>query len=124
MTVSGPMVKMNSGGGPGSGAGVGAQMPERPDLIEPATGAKVTQDSLAETTTRANAQPDSATSVTAQSGSSAGPMPFGASSAKSSGASEGAPVVEESGRLVDVRGRGSDDETVKSALAPAKEGTV
>ncbi|MEP1541020.1 MAG: type VI secretion system tip protein TssI/VgrG, partial [Marinobacter sp.] len=124
VTVSGPMVKMNSGGGPGSGAGVEAQMPERPDLIEPATGAKVTQDSLAETTTRANAQPDRATSATDQSRSSAASTPAGTSSAKSRGVSGEEPVVEESGRLVDVRGRGTDDETVKSALASGKEGSV
>ena len=118
------MVKMNSGGGPGSGSGVGAQKPEKPDLIEPVAGANVTQDSLAETGTRINAKPGSVAGAKTKSGGSNGPTPFSASPTQSDGVLEEAPVVDESGRLVDVRGRGTDDETVKSALAPGKEGAV
>src|SRR5690606_39846391 len=43
VTVSGPLVRMNSGGGPGSGRGVGAVNPELPQLMT-AVGEKITSD--------------------------------------------------------------------------------
>ena len=144
VTVSGPMVKMNSGGGPGSGSSVGAQIPEKPDFLEPTAGAKATPDLLAQAGTRPNARSDSSTEVidrpgssagiAAQSGNSAritdqfvsgaGAAPFRAPSAQSGGASTKDPASNETDRLVDVRGRGCDEETVKSASESSQEGTI
>ncbi|TGN38508.1 type VI secretion system tip protein VgrG [Marinobacter confluentis] len=53
VTVSGPMVKMNSGGGPGSGSGVSAQAPDLPGIVS-TIGEKVTPDSLEEVGQRSN----------------------------------------------------------------------
>ncbi|MGB1951168.1 MAG: bacteriophage T4 gp5 trimerization domain-containing protein, partial [Marinobacter sp.] len=36
VTVSGPLVRMNSGGGPGSGSGASAQVPEVPTILDEA----------------------------------------------------------------------------------------
>jgi len=47
VTVSGPMVKMNSGGGPGSGSGASAETSELPQILT-AIGEKVTPADLAE----------------------------------------------------------------------------
>ncbi|MEQ9546788.1 MAG: type VI secretion system tip protein TssI/VgrG [Marinobacter sp.] len=63
VTVSGPMVKMNSGGGPGSGTAAAAMQPEAPQSISPEVeggeGA-----AIAETGQRANAEKDSPIPVT------------------------------------------------------------
>ena len=103
VTVSGPTVLVNSGGGPGSGSGAAAQLPEKPDLIESTEGSKVVPDSLAEVGTRTNAQPDSSEGVALN---------------------EASAIDDESGRLVDVRGRGSDEESVRSASASDTGGAV
>ncbi|OZC35004.1 type IV secretion protein Rhs, partial [Marinobacter vinifirmus] len=47
VTVSGPLVRMNSGGGPGSGSGVGAQTPAKPALIAEHHSPKVEHAQLA-----------------------------------------------------------------------------
>jgi type VI secretion system secreted protein VgrG len=52
VTVSGPMVKMNSGGGPGSGTGASAQVPEVPNKIDVTTTSPEAPDLLADTGTR------------------------------------------------------------------------
>ncbi len=60
VTVSGPMVKMNSGGSPGSGTGVSAQAPKQPgvlvDQVQPDNGSSP----LATAGVRDNARPDAA----------------------------------------------------------------
>jgi len=53
VTVSGPMVKMNSGGGPGSGTGASAQIPEVPATLA-AGGDKLSPEALATTGQREN----------------------------------------------------------------------
>ncbi|MFV8571594.1 bacteriophage T4 gp5 trimerization domain-containing protein, partial [Marinobacter sp. SBS5] len=63
VTVSGPLVRMNSGGGPGSGSATAEQEPLKPprlgDQEQPSNGA----DYLAETSQRANALEESSWSL-------------------------------------------------------------
>ena len=116
VTVSGPMVKLNSGGGPGSGAGASAQVPEIPDLIDAAKGARVRQDALRQPSTRINAGPDSvpATALTSQVRQTR------------SRSTLAAPVREEGGqdRLADVKGRDSEQGALKSTSTSGKSKTV
>tara|TARA_R110002095_G_scaffold100552_1_gene88450 strand:- start:2111 stop:4288 length:2178 start_codon:yes stop_codon:yes gene_type:complete len=116
VTVSGPMVKLNSGGGPGSGAGASAQVPEIPDLIDAAKGARVRQDALRQPSTRINAGPDSvpATALTSQVRQTR------------SRPTQAAPVREEGGqdRLADVKGRDSEQGALKSTSTSGKSKTV
>ena len=116
VTVSGPMVKLNSGGGPGSGAGASAQVPEIPDLIDAAKGARVRQDALRQTSTRINAGPDSvpATALNSQVRQTR------------SRSTLAAPVREEGGqdRLADVKGRDSEQGALKSTSTSGKSKTV
>ena len=116
VTVSGPMVKLNSGGGPGSGAGASAQVPEMPDLIDAAKGARVRQDALRQTSTRINAGPDSvpATALNSQVRQTR------------SRSTLAAPVREEGGqdRLADVKGRDSEQGALKSTSTSGKSKTV
>ena len=116
VTVSGPMVKLNSGGGPGSGAGASAQVPEMPDLIDAAKGARVRQDALRQPSTRINAGPDSvpATALTSQVRQTR------------SRPTQAAPVREEGGqdRLADVKGRDSEQGALKSTSTSGKSKTV
>ncbi|MEP0306249.1 type VI secretion system tip protein TssI/VgrG, partial [Marinobacter sp.] len=58
VTVSGPMVKMNSGGEPGSGAGASAQVPEVPQLLSEGVAPNNDQAVLGGTNQRSNASPD------------------------------------------------------------------
>jgi type VI secretion system secreted protein VgrG len=53
VTVSGPMVKMNSGGGPGSGSGVSGKAPTLAQLLDPA-GNRIAPTELAELEQRCN----------------------------------------------------------------------
>ncbi|WP_150914467.1 type VI secretion system Vgr family protein [Marinobacter halotolerans] len=53
VTVSGPMVKMNSGGGPGSGSGVSGKAPILAQLLDPA-GNRIAPTELAELEQRGN----------------------------------------------------------------------
>ncbi|WP_339755021.1 type VI secretion system tip protein TssI/VgrG [uncultured Marinobacter sp.] len=116
VTVSGPMVKLNSGGGPGSGAGASAQVPEIPDLIDAAKGARVRQDALRQPSTRINAGPDSvpATALTSQVRQTR------------SRPTQAAPVREGGGqdRLADVKGRDSEQGALKSTSTSGKSKTV
>ena len=116
VTVSGPMVKLNSGGGPGSGAGASAQVPEMPDLIDAAKGARVRQDALRQPSTRINAGPDSvpATALTSQVRQTR------------SRPTQAAPVREGGGqdRLADVKGRDSEQGALKSTSTSGKSKTV
>ena len=116
VTVSGPMVKLNSGGGPGSGAGASAQVPEIPDLIDAAKGARVRQDALRQPSTRINAGPDSvpATALTSQVRQTR------------SRSTLAAPVRGEGGqdRLADVKGRDSEQGALKSTSTSGKSKTV
>ena len=116
VTVSGPMVKLNSGGGPGSGAGASAQVPEIPDLIDAAKGARVRQDALRQPSTRINAGPDSvpATALNSQVRQTR------------SRSTLAAPVREEGGqdRLADVKGRDSEQGALKSTSTSGKSKTV
>ena len=116
VTVSGPMVKLNSGGGPGSGAGASAQVPEIPDLIDAAKGARVRQDALRQPSTRINAGPDSvpATALTSQVRQTR------------SRPTQAAPVRGEGGqdRLADVKGRDSEQGALKSTSTSGKSKTV
>ena len=116
VTVSGPMVKLNSGGGPGSGTGASAQVPEIPDLIDAAKGARVRQDALRQTSTRINAGPDSgpATALNSQVRQTR------------SRSTLAAPVREEGGqdRLADVKGRDSEQGALKSTSTSGKSKTV
>ena len=64
VTVSGPMVKMNSGGGPGSGSGAATQSSDLPNALS-AIGEKILPDSLEEVGQRENASSDTAASSTA-----------------------------------------------------------
>ncbi|RBW48486.1 type VI secretion system Vgr family protein [Marinobacter sp. F3R11] len=57
VTVSGPLVRMNSGGGPGSGRSVAAQKPQKPALVAENDPAAGNSDSLPVTGTRAVANP-------------------------------------------------------------------
>ncbi|MEX2474196.1 MAG: type VI secretion system tip protein VgrG, partial [Marinobacter sp.] len=59
VTVSGPLVRMNSGGGPGSGSGAGVKGPLLPETVAELT-AKDEPEQLAETGTRATAGPGTA----------------------------------------------------------------
>ena len=52
VTVSGPTVKMNSGGGPGSGTAASAMTPEVPDKVDVTTTSTEAPDVLADTGTR------------------------------------------------------------------------
>jgi type VI secretion system secreted protein VgrG len=117
VTVSGPMVKMNTGGGPGSGTGASAQVPEMPKLIKAATGTRVTQESLAQTSKRANADPDSVPATTALTGQ-----------ARQTGSTptQATPASKEDGRgrLADVRGRDSEQDVLKSLSTSGKSETV
>jgi len=117
VTVSGPMVKMNSGGGPGSGTGASAQVPEMPKLIKAATGTRVTQESLAQTSRRANADPDSVPATMALTGQ-----------ARQTGSTptQATPASKEDGRgrLADVRGRDSEQDVLKSLSTSGKSETV
>ncbi|KMQ75062.1 type VI secretion system Vgr family protein [Marinobacter subterrani] len=56
VTVSGPSVRLNSGGGPGSGSGMAAQGPVLPASLTEASGTSETEE-LAETDTRSIAAP-------------------------------------------------------------------
>jgi type VI secretion system secreted protein VgrG len=64
VTVSGPMVKMNSGGGPGSGSGAATQSSNLPQALS-AVGEKILPDSLEEVGQRENASANTAASSTA-----------------------------------------------------------
>ena len=55
VTVSGPMVKMNSGGSPGNGADIAVQTPLSPELVEAGEKVSTAEAALADTGTRANA---------------------------------------------------------------------
>ncbi|MBD3655868.1 MAG: type VI secretion system tip protein VgrG, partial [Marinobacter sp.] len=57
VTVSGPLVRMNSGGGPGSGSGVSVQTPTKPALVAEHESPGVETAQLAETGTRVTAGP-------------------------------------------------------------------
>lgn len=83
-----------------------------PDLIEATPGAKVTQGSLAQTSTRTNADPESAPATTALTGQ-----------VKQTGSS---PASEEDGqgRLTDVKGRDSEQDVLKSTPTSGKGKTV
>ncbi|MGP4846240.1 type VI secretion system Vgr family protein, partial [Marinobacter sp. 1Y8] len=56
VTVSGPMIKMNSGGSPGSGTGQGAEVPSAPQLLAAHVSEKIAPDALSETSQRASFQ--------------------------------------------------------------------
>ena len=56
VTVSGPLVRMNSGGGPGSGSGVAAQMPDQPNGLDEVSGS-TPPPALAQTETRSDFGP-------------------------------------------------------------------
>ena len=117
VTVSGPMVKLNSGGGPGSGAGASAQVPEMPDLIDAAKGARVRQDALRQTSTRTSAGPDSVPATTALTSQVRQTR---------SRSTLAAPVRGEGGqdRLADVKGRDSEQGALKSTSTSGKSKTV
>ena len=117
VTVSGPMVKLNSGGGPGSGAGASAQVPEIPDLIDAAKGARVRQDALRQPSTRINAGPDSVPATTALTSQVRQTR---------SRPTQAAPVRGEGGqdRLADVKGRDSEQGALKSTSTSGKSKTV
>ena len=57
VTVFGPVVRMNSGGGPGSGSAVAAKAPETPALITAGETTLGSPDMLAVTETRQAATP-------------------------------------------------------------------
>jgi len=59
VTISGPLVRMNSGGGPGSGSGVGVTGPLLPESLNELT-ANDEPVQVAETGTRATAGPSAA----------------------------------------------------------------
>jgi len=54
VTVSGPLVRMNSGGGPGSGRGVGAVNPELPSTLSENADDSSDPDTLASSDTRSS----------------------------------------------------------------------
>ncbi|WP_413231213.1 bacteriophage T4 gp5 trimerisation domain-containing protein, partial [Marinobacter nauticus] len=54
VTVSGPLVRMNSGGGPGSGSGVGVKGPLLPNGLTPDGPVSSTGDQVADTGVRSN----------------------------------------------------------------------
>ncbi|WP_207389328.1 hypothetical protein [Marinobacter halodurans] len=56
VTVSGPMIKMNSGGAPGSGAAVAAVAPIIPQALDKNKNPHVESDALAETSNRENVE--------------------------------------------------------------------
>ncbi|MDC0663598.1 type VI secretion system Vgr family protein [Marinobacter sp. SS21] len=60
VTVSGPMVKMNSGGSPGSGTGVSAQVPKQPGVLVDQVQPDNASSPLATAGVRDNARPDAA----------------------------------------------------------------
>eukprot|EP00163_Fabomonas_tropica_P007376 TRINITY_DN170_c0_g1_i5.p1 TRINITY_DN170_c0_g1~~TRINITY_DN170_c0_g1_i5.p1 ORF type:complete len:707 (+),score=87.96 TRINITY_DN170_c0_g1_i5:1150-3270(+) len=55
VTVSGPLVRMNSGGGPGSGSGAEPGMPEGPAGLDPHLGKRLPPEDLAGVSLRKNA---------------------------------------------------------------------
>ncbi|WP_407070183.1 bacteriophage T4 gp5 trimerisation domain-containing protein, partial [Marinobacter sp.] len=57
VTISGPLVRMNSGGGPGSGRSVAAQRPQMPSVIATSDSASGNPDALALTGIRPVATP-------------------------------------------------------------------
>ncbi|WP_375192911.1 type VI secretion system Vgr family protein [Marinobacter sp.] len=83
VTVSGPLVRMNSGGGPGSGSGVAAQMPAQPNGLDEISGS---------TPPPALAQPDTRSDF--------GPSPSSVEALRT-GASKDVALIKQCGRQAD-----------------------